>query len=305
VINVRDRQKERLRQIARMERSAARIARAVRREYRRLTGIIRQQYVERHMVSEEVWTDHADRMRKILGDESARVIEQTARDLGKHLVGNAKGWAKALRAKKDADDEDDEDGHEELALLLLLLAGRAAERWRESHVERVVTTTTETTRTQAAAAIQRHIEIEQELATEMVRRGESVPITQIRQTTARDLGAVLGTVYARRAETIGRTEAGAAASAGQDEAARGVQEARPGVTLTKVWTTRRDDDVRDFDTGAFSHVLADGQEREFDQLFDIPSTFGSEALRYPRDDRGSPGNVIGCRCVVSYETPRA
>ena len=40
---------------------------------------------------------------------------------------------------------------------------------------------------------------------------------------------------------------------------------------------------------------ADGQEVGIDEAFDV----GGEALMYPADPAGSPGNIIRCRCTSS------
>jgi len=55
-----------------------------------------------------------------------------------------------------------------------------------------------------------------------------------------------------------------------------------------MWISQRDSRVRD------AHVLADGQIVNMGSTFNV----GGEALRYPKDPRGSARNVIGCRCFT-------
>lgn len=91
---------------------------------------------------------------------------------------------------------------------------------------------------------------------------------------------------AARAETITRQECGrileAASQARMDEAAKVV----PG--LKKQWqhgTSR---------VPRMSHIAAVGQVRDVDKPFAV----GGEALMYPRDPAGSPGNTINCSCYT-------
>lgn len=56
--------------------------------------------------------------------------------------------------------------------------------------------------------------------------------------------------------------------------------------LSKQWDTRMDGDERP------AHHLANGQIRPLSQPFLV----GGEALLFPVDPRGSPSNVINCRC---------
>jgi hypothetical protein len=57
--------------------------------------------------------------------------------------------------------------------------------------------------------------------------------------------------------------------------------------LKKMWVTRHDERVRP------THVAADHQ------IVDVHSRFhvGADALRYPGDPMGTPGETINCRCV--------
>ena len=54
-----------------------------------------------------------------------------------------------------------------------------------------------------------------------------------------------------------------------------------------------DEVVRSPATGSFfNHAAADGQQRISDQFYLV----SGENLMYPRDPRGSRGNIINCRC---------
>ena len=104
-----------------------------------------------------------------------------------------------------------------------------------------------------------------------------------------------------RGALIARTETHGAANFGADQAAKAT-----GLTLRKEWVAADDARTRDFGAGdgvvdEFSHRAANGQVVDMDQPFRIPKRDGTtEALMFPGDPVGSPGNVIGCRCSVSH-----
>jgi len=102
-----------------------------------------------------------------------------------------------------------------------------------------------------------------------------------------------------RGALIARTETHGAANFGADQAARAT-----GLTLRKEWVSSHDHRTRDFldPIAEFSHRAADGQIVDMDQAFQIKRRDGTtEALMFPGDPVGSPGNVINCRCSVSHE----
>jgi len=104
-----------------------------------------------------------------------------------------------------------------------------------------------------------------------------------------------------RGALIARTETHGAANFGADQAAKAT-----GLTLRKEWVAADDARTRDFGAGdgvvdEFSHRAANGQVVDMDQPFRIPKRDGTtEALMFPGDPVGSPGNVIGCRCSVAH-----
>lgn len=139
----------------------------------------------------------------------------------------------------------------------------------------------------------------QRAVADLLEKAEGVPLTLrsrldtiIRDGLARDLtraqlaGAVYeaaGTMAASQAEAIAQTTGTGAFEAGQLESFRG------GGVEAKGWLSQRDGNVRP------EHDEADGQEVGIDEAFDV----GGEALMYPADPAGSPGNIIRCRCTSS------
>lgn len=105
---------------------------------------------------------------------------------------------------------------------------------------------------------------------------------------------------ATRAKIIAETEVHSATQFGAYNAAL-----RSGRLLRKVWNTVEDDQVRDFQQGAqYSHRLAEGQQKPLDNSFQIPHiSGGTESLRFPGDPEGSAGNIIHCRCAMTFEEP--
>jgi hypothetical protein len=88
-----------------------------------------------------------------------------------------------------------------------------------------------------------------------------------------------------RAERIARTEIVSASNLGSIEAARST-----GLNLQKNWLSTRDARTRE------AHASVDGQVAELNGYFIVMG----EELSYPGDIRGSAGNVISCRCSVTY-----
>lgn len=65
----------------------------------------------------------------------------------------------------------------------------------------------------------------------------------------------------------------------------------------RAWLTERDSRVRGTPDDTWDHRSADGQEAKIKDPFFIERvTGGGEALRYPADPQGSPGNTVNCRC---------
>jgi hypothetical protein len=105
-----------------------------------------------------------------------------------------------------------------------------------------------------------------------------------------------GVVADSRARTIARTEVHNAATYAMDETASETEELS-GIDLTREWVTVEDDRVRGTNPkDEFSHVDADGQTQGMGEPFEV----SGELLDRPGDPNGSAGNVINCRCTLTY-----
>ena len=112
-----------------------------------------------------------------------------------------------------------------------------------------------------------------------------------RRTLRRKLRQALGPdQWTGRADTIARTEATAALSQGTWQAGKARQDVF-GETLFKRWSAIDDARTRP------AHAHADGQVVPYAE----PFTVGGEALQFPHDPTGSPGQTINCRCVLLVE----
>ncbi len=102
-----------------------------------------------------------------------------------------------------------------------------------------------------------------------------------------------------RATTIARTELIGAVNGGSHAVASvaaewGAANNQPG--LLKIWLTAEDEKVRDSHVDA-GDTYAAGQGIPLDEPFQV----GDDALMFPGDPDGSAGEVINCRCAISYE----
>lgn len=96
---------------------------------------------------------------------------------------------------------------------------------------------------------------------------------------------ILGGVPRARAMTVAYTEIGSVHSVAQDEALQQAAQVVPNVH--KRWLKSGKLHPR------ASHVAAHNQIRRYDE----PYLVGGERLRYPRDPKGSAGNIINCGCL--------
>jgi len=99
---------------------------------------------------------------------------------------------------------------------------------------------------------------------------------------ARQISRMQGEINHWKALRIARTEVVSASSEGVKVGA----EQLPGNKM-KVWISTFDQRSRD------DHMAADGQTVSYNEEFNI----GGEPLEYPGDPKGSPGNIINCRCA--------
>jgi len=93
--------------------------------------------------------------------------------------------------------------------------------------------------------------------------------------------------YARfRTERIVRTEITTASNAGSLKGIRST-----GIPVKKVWAAAFSSNTRD------QHAEANGQKVKEEEYFIV----NGEQMEHPGDPSGSAGNVINCRCAMTYE----
>lgn len=100
-----------------------------------------------------------------------------------------------------------------------------------------------------------------------------------------------------RSRVIARTEAHGSSQYAQMRTAQ--QSTRP---LVKQWNSVEDTRTRSFiEDDQYDHRVMDGQRVALEQPFMVPTILGgSEPLMYPSDPNGSAGNVINCRCSMTF-----
>lgn len=100
-----------------------------------------------------------------------------------------------------------------------------------------------------------------------------------------------------RSRVIARTEAHGSSQFAQMRTAQ--QSTRP---LVKMWNSVEDTRTRSFiEDDQYDHRVMDEQRVALEQPFMVPTILGgSEPLMYPGDPNGSAGNVINCRCSVTF-----
>jgi len=98
-------------------------------------------------------------------------------------------------------------------------------------------------------------------------------------------------IAAWRANTIARTEAHSAAQNGSLQVAMD-----SGKVRVKHWAHVDDHRTRTHDNSDWDHTAVE------DVPIDQPFRVNGEELMYPGDPSGSPGNIINCRCAVTYRT---
>lgn len=108
-------------------------------------------------------------------------------------------------------------------------------------------------------------------------KGEGIP------DLAKRVDEVMGNRIASSAKTIARTETLSSSNAGT---LFGYEQS--GIIQKKEWLATLDDKVRD------AHASADGEVVATDESFNVDG----EALDFPGDPKGSPENIINCRCTI-------
>lgn len=100
-----------------------------------------------------------------------------------------------------------------------------------------------------------------------------------------------------RSRVIARTETHGSSQFAQMRTAQ--QSTRP---LVKQWNSVEDTRTRSLtDDDQYDHRVMDGQSVPLDQPFMVPTIFGTrEPLSFPGDPAGTAGNVINCRCAMTF-----
>lgn len=117
--------------------------------------------------------------------------------------------------------------------------------------------------------------------------------------TARAVEGVASMVRARR---IVRTESVKASNMSGYLGAK-----RTGLLMDKQWISAKDNRVRGnpggkYPNAQFDHWDMNGQIVPFDRPFFLSARtgFASDELQFPGDPKGSPADIINCRCVVGF-----
>ena len=94
-----------------------------------------------------------------------------------------------------------------------------------------------------------------------------------------------------RGHVIARTESHGSANYADITGARDIDD-----TLRKEWVSAADERTRTTPPDEYDHLTVDGQTVQINSPFVV----SGEELDYPGDPAGSAGNIIMCRCVISY-----
>lgn len=100
-----------------------------------------------------------------------------------------------------------------------------------------------------------------------------------------------------RSRVIARTETHGSSQYAQYRTAQ--QSTRP---LVKVWNSVEDTRTRSFiNDDDYNHRVMDEQQVAMEQPFMVPTIFGTrEPLMYCGDPAGTAGNIINCRCSMTF-----
>ena len=102
-----------------------------------------------------------------------------------------------------------------------------------------------------------------------------------------------------KAETIARTETANAYNFGKYTNAEAFDQANPTLRVTKTWTPTQDNRTREAHRpGAIENVQG---EKKRTVLREEPFVVDGERMMRPLDPAGSAGNVIRCRCVMTFD----
>lgn len=103
--------------------------------------------------------------------------------------------------------------------------------------------------------------------------------------------------YQWQAARIARTESTAASNFGAIKSAKTF-----GFRVVKEWISGQDARVRRKPLSRFDHLAMDGVQVPQEQPFIFND--GEDAIQFPGDPTGEPGNIINCRCAVAMVPAR-
>jgi|GEM_PF-962334 len=233
-----------------------------------------QPLIERTLAAmmREMLADYeADRIVKLPDDARERVLsmlrqtyDTAMRMAGQPMIEDMKDCFPHLQTKQDADD----------------LYDQMIEDYIERYGAAKVVQINQTTRLQIM---------------DTIRRGqrEGLSVSQISGL----LREAIPQFSRRRAAVIARTETHGSSQYGSMRTAQTSTE-----PMVKKWNSTEDARTRTiFDDDRYDHLDADGQTVAMEQPFMIRTIMGAkEPIMFPGDPAASAGNVINCRCVVSF-----
>jgi hypothetical protein len=166
---------------------------------------------------------------------------------------------------------------------------RGLQSFIDREAGRKITQMNRTTQDRIAQLVQRAIEEGTPLGPD-VDSGRGVPLGQrILDIVPEDIMKLAGFDVRYRAHMIARTETHGASQAAALEAAEAT-----GVVKGKEWVFADDRRVRDGENSPFDHTNVQPVG------INEPFLVSGELLDYPGDPAGSAGNVINCRCQVTF-----
>lgn len=125
--------------------------------------------------------------------------------------------------------------------------------------------------------------------------------------TAEEAAAIRPKQHASRMNAIARTETGIAANFANSEGAD-ILATTHKLKLKKQWLSAQDWRTRDFNkpnVELFDHRSMNGKTVEKNKPYEVPSLRrGLEPLMFPMDPKGSPANIINCRCSEVFITEK-
>jgi hypothetical protein len=229
---------------------------------RTLTGLMR--HMLRQYEAEDIValpTDARERVIEMLAD----VYGVSMREAGQPVIDGLKDCFPQLETKQDEDD------------LFQRLIEQFIEQYGGAKVQQIL----ETTRKQINAVIR-----------EGQREGLGV------EAIAKMMREAIPEFSRIRSRVIARTETHGSSQFAQYRTAQ--QSTRP---LVKQWNSVIDTRTRAFiEDDKFDHRVMDGERVALEQPFMVPTIFGTkEPLMFCGDPNGSAGNIINCRCAMTFK----